>query len=244
MSIRTAPATLTGTPHALRRWRIGGTILIIGPLLYWVIEAIGAMAWDNPRYSYVFNYISDLGVPNPGTFEGRPLDSELHLLVNIAGFALQGVLLLAATIMLWRTVSAPVMRWFYLIISAFYAAGLILVASFHGSDAAVADGTAVWHGVGALPTFVGANIILILIGIHLFRRRQQGFTSVGSRVVGALFATLGVVGISALITLLSISGSSVDGLVERIVIYPFLAAQVIAGVGLLRATRHTSNSGV
>jgi hypothetical protein len=40
-------------------------VLLAAPILYLIAETISALAWRNPHYDYVVNFVSDLGVPAP-----------------------------------------------------------------------------------------------------------------------------------------------------------------------------------
>jgi hypothetical protein len=65
--------------------RLAATALLGGLVTYLVTDGISAAAWENPRYSYVRCWISDLGSSTVGIFQGRLIDSPLHDVVN-AGF--------------------------------------------------------------------------------------------------------------------------------------------------------------
>ena len=82
------------------RFRGAGALLVLAGIQYAVLEYVAAAAWHNPPYSYAVNFISDLGNPVPGdTFQGRVIDSPLHLVMDTA-FIAQGVLFIAASVLL------------------------------------------------------------------------------------------------------------------------------------------------
>ena len=70
---------------------LAGATFILGPALYLAAEAITAAAWKTPSYSYADNWISDLRSATAGEFQGRELDSPLHVVMN-SGFIIQGIL--------------------------------------------------------------------------------------------------------------------------------------------------------
>ncbi|MBO1902483.1 DUF998 domain-containing protein [Leucobacter weissii] len=216
----------TTTPHATRSTRltVGAILLFLNGLTYVILEAITASAWRDPDYSYSYNYISDLGVPDVAEFQGRMIDSPLHLVMNTA-FVLHGVVFIVAAALIWRAISRPGLRWAFLVLAVVHGAGISLVGLFHGSQAAVEDGTAVLHGLGALLAIVGGNAAAIIAGIDLLRQRV--------RPLGGAFLALGAIGIGAFAYLLSTSGTPVDGIPERIAVYTVMAAEIIAGTALV-----------
>lgn len=89
--IRVSSPTAHDRRSALRTAATAG--FVVAGLQYLVIETATASAWTSPAYSYATNFVSDLGVPARGTFEGRAIDSPLHAVMN-TGFVIQGVLFL------------------------------------------------------------------------------------------------------------------------------------------------------
>ena len=90
-----------------------------------VVETVAASAWETPAYSYAFNFISDLGAPDCSTFQGREICSPLHTVMN-AGFIVQGVLFVVASVLLQRLASGRA-RNIYLAIALIYGVGMVLV---------------------------------------------------------------------------------------------------------------------
>ena len=60
-------------------------------MIHLAAEAITAAAWKSPSYGYADNWISDLGSATAGVFQGRELDSPLHVVMN-SGFIIPGIL--------------------------------------------------------------------------------------------------------------------------------------------------------
>ena len=91
--------------HTMKPLRpLAAATFILGPVIYLAAEAIAAAAWKSPTYSYADNWISDLGSATAGVFQGRELNSPLHVVMN-TGFIVQGLLFGIATLLLSRTIS-------------------------------------------------------------------------------------------------------------------------------------------
>ncbi|WP_223359154.1 DUF998 domain-containing protein [Leifsonia sp. ZF2019] len=204
------------------------TLWIVAAGVYLVAEAVSALAF--PGYSYATNYISDLGVPDVGTFQGRSMDSPLHLMMNVA-FVLHGVLFAVAAILTargdaWRTTAR---RWF-VALAGVHAVGIILVGLFPGSQANADSGLIVFHVLGAAMAIIGGNAAVVVAGVTLLRQ--------GPRWLGSTSIALGVVGIVGLVMLLVDSTSSTidllpDGVWERMAVYTILAWELLAGITAL-----------
>jgi hypothetical membrane protein len=86
--------------------RAGGTLWILATLQYAVIQVVVAAAWHHPPYSWLSNYISDLGNTACGKFtvpHGTPayVCSPLHATMN-ASFIATGILTIAGAVLLRR----------------------------------------------------------------------------------------------------------------------------------------------
>lgn len=200
-----------------------GLLWVAAPLAYLAAEALSSSAF--PGYSYAANYISDLGVPDVGTFEGRHIDSPLHAVMN-AGFVAQGLLFFIGLAML-----APMLRrtWsaaIFLLFGACHTAGIVLVAVVSGSEANALNGLGIWHGVGAVAAIAGGNLVAIVSGQAMsaapFMRRAG--------------TTLGLLGFVCALLLLS-HVLLPDGVWERGAVYTFLAWELATGATLLGARR-------
>lgn len=206
--------------------RTAGMLFVSAAVVYVGTEAIAAAAF--PGYSYAQNYISDLGVPEVGTHDGRFLDSPLSAVMN-AGFLLQGVLFLLATLVAARGRSArSAVPW--VVLAALHAVGITLVALVHGGPQSVASGIIVFHVVGAGLAIVGGNLASMAGGAALGGRRFRAF-SVGIAVVG-LLCLLG------LQVQPSVFGASLpDGVWERGSVYAITVWELVAGAVLIRRGR-------
>ncbi|MFF2554005.1 DUF998 domain-containing protein [Nocardia sp. NPDC058058] len=208
-------------------------MLIVAPVLWFCLEALVASRF-RPPYSYAHNYISDLGVPDPGTFEGRAMDSPLAGVANFM-FVSQGILFLLAALLLTRAVPPSPSRRAFRLLAIGYAVGYALIATFHGSEQAAANGTAKFHVLGGAIAAICGNGALIVAGSHLRKTH-------GHRIFGLFTASAGVVGILALVLLLIDRSSSSfnllpDGVWERGGCYPILIWEFVTGALVLMIAR-------
>ncbi|MGO3152140.1 MAG: DUF998 domain-containing protein [Galactobacter sp.] len=227
---------MTARAPSRTRARTGAVLLGINALVYLVAEALAALAWRDPTYSYSYNYISDLGVPDVDSFEGRVIDSPLHWIMN-TGFVLHGVLFIVAVLLLRGMFTGTVTRRVIVALAFLHGIGIALVGLFHGSQQAVEDGTAVLHGTGALLAIIAGNAAFILAGTALLRRSMNVSVPPRRRWPGGVFIALGVSGIASFTSLLATAGSNYDGIPERIAVYTVMVAELIAATALLITNR-------
>ena len=134
-------------PTTARTLAATATALVLGALVYAISETIVAGAWRAPGYSYSANYISDLGNPQCGPYDGRLVCSPLHTLMNSA-FIAQGVLLGAATWLVGRTLTGR-SRGILLGVGALTTVGFVLTGAVHSSSESTAQGILWLHYLGA-----------------------------------------------------------------------------------------------
>ena len=196
--------------------RTAAVIWLVGAAVYLVSEAITAASVTG--YSYVADYISDLGVA---------------AVMNIGAFMLHGSLFLLGAIVIWR--ACPTLGWVgwsFVLAAAANAIGNVLVGIFR-SGAAV--GHVHWHAVGAGMAIIGGNIAVIIAGI-------------GSRRIGPprsyrrVSVLLGVVGIACLLTLV-IDGANGSralpvGVAERGAVYSIVVWEIMTGATILCRRPH------
>jgi hypothetical membrane protein len=209
------------------------TLLILSVVEYLVSEAITASAWMTPAYSYAANWISDLGVPDVSTFQGRQINSPLHNLMNM-GFIVQGVLFLVASILLLRLFSEA-SRKIYIPLALIYSFGIALVGTFHGSTAATENGTAAYHFLGAFMAIPGGNAIAIVVGFQWRRLKLP-------RWFGRTSIALGVIGMVSVFVLFATIGLVPSGIVERASVYTIQIWQLLVGIALLGGLRQNTLS--
>ncbi|MFD7025239.1 DUF998 domain-containing protein [Promicromonospora sukumoe] len=218
---------LTPQVHGYRL-TAGAVLLILNAATYLMLEATVAAAWRDPVYSYSYNYISDLGVPDVSELQGRLINSPLHVLMNGA-FILHGVVFIIAAALIWQTIARPELRRTYLALAIMHGIGIGMVGLFPGSAAALENGTAVLHGAGAVLAIGAGNAAGIVAGIDLARRRLPK--------LGTAFIMLGIAGIAAFGYLLANPGTQIDGIPERISVYTIIASEVLAALALLVSGR-------
>ena len=220
-----------------RSTRAAGILFAAAAVVLLVTEAVAASAF--PGYSYVDNYVSDLGVPDVGQFEGRGIDSPLAWVMN-AGFVAQGPLMLGGMIAAFRAMGKGRSRWVLVILAAVFAAGFILISSVHGSEQAEANGTVVFHFLGGGLLALAGNAILIVSGIAAGRFGAPKW-------LRAISIALGIFGIAAL-ALLTIDKGNTDisilgeGALERGALYAIVLWEVLAAASLIRSS--TQHSGI
>ncbi len=232
----TTPTSSSATPHATVTTRVGAVALVAGPVLFLTLEAISASAWRDPAYSYTRNWISDLGVPDPGTFQGRVIDSPLASVMK-TGFVLGGLALLLGVLAVTRRLRRSGTRTAARVLGVAAGIGYVLVGLTHTSTAAAADGTIVLHFAGAFLAILGGNTLALVLGVHWWRRP-------GTRSLGRAAAVLGALGLLAAATLLvtATSTSAPNGLIERVAVYTLLLFEIRTGLHLAvtRTTAHAS----
>jgi hypothetical membrane protein len=189
---------------------------ITAALVFLLFEGLAAAAVV-PSYSYVYGFISDLGVP---------AWSPKAALMNTA-FWVQGLMFLAGAVLIARARRGGGL---FVFLAAMNAVGNILVAVVHGGSALFANGYAWLHVLGALLAIVGGNAAIL-----------AGSSVVAKTVVlkgyRAASVAMAVIGFASLVAL-SITTSTEEtdlpsGVPERGSVYSILAWQVVTGVVLL-----------
>jgi hypothetical membrane protein len=210
---------------------VGAAVLVVNAVQWVVAEAVTAAAWTDPPYSYLTNYISDLGVPDCGAeFQGRVLCSPLHSLMNTA-FIVQGVLFAAGVLMLARLVSGRA-HAIVVGLALAHGVGFVLVGSFH----AAADGPStglVLHITGAGVGILAANSLAILAGSLGGGTRPAAY-----RIFSVAVGVLGILSV-ALVPL----STRTAGLFERGGVYSWLLWGLVTGVLLLVTQRRRAAVG-
>lgn len=209
---------------------------ILAGVVYLLAEAVTAAAFSH--YSYAFNYISDLGVPDVEMLGNRPIDSPLHLVMNVA-FVLQGLLFATAALFAARSLRLPLRPW--IISFAFsHTLGMVMIAVVNGGQHNNDLGLGWIHLLGALFAFLGGHLTMIFLGTSLFLAR--------CRRIGVITIVVGLLGVLGIIMLQvdvrAVPGTLLpDGVWERIGMYALVAWEVFFGaVLLLGRCRHSTLS--
>lgn len=213
---------------------LAGILLVLGAVSYIAAETVSAFAWNIPGYSYLHNWISDLGSTTQGTFQGRVINSPLHDVMN-AGFIIQGALFAAGIILISRSLPRELHRT-TLVTAVITGLGYLLLGIFHGSATAASNGTLMWHFTGAALAIIGANTLAVILGIHWWKTPQ-------SRRLGHAAVPLGVLGlIATLVLMLTMNTSAPSGLIETAAVYPLVLFQIRAALHLLAHRTEGNNS--
>jgi hypothetical membrane protein len=202
--------------------RTAAGIWLAGAAVYLISEAIAAASV--PGYSYVADYISDLGS---------------MAIMNIGAFVLHGTLFLAGAVVIAR--ACPILGWAgwgFVLAAAANAIGNILVGTFR-SGAAEATSHINWHVIGAGMAIMGGNTAVIIAGIV---SRRFG----APRSYRRASVLIGVVGIGCLLVLVidGVNGSRLlpVGVLERGSVYSIVVWEIMTAVAIL--CRRTSDFGV
>ena len=189
---------------------------ITAALAFFLLEGLAA-ASVVPSYSYVYGFISDLGVP---------ARTPKAALMNTA-FCIQGVMFFAGAVLIATAHGGG--RLFVFLV-AVNAVGNILVAVAHGGSALVASGYAWLHMFGAILAIVGGNAA-ILAGSSV---AANAVALKGYRAVSTVLAVVGFVCLAMLTIVISTPGSGLPaGVFERGSVYSILIWQAFTGVVLL-----------
>jgi hypothetical membrane protein len=202
---------LANVDGGVRSARAASVIWLVGAFVFLATEAIAAASV--PGYSYVTDYISDLGV---------------RAVMNI-GFMLHGTLFLLGAIVISRSLMVWI-GWGFVLATAANAIGNVLVGSFRSGVSQTAGGVP-WHVIGASMAIVGGNIAVIIAG---FGSRRVG----ASRLYRRVSVAIGIFGIACVVTLMldGANGFRVlpAGVVERGSVYTVVAWELMTGVAILR----------
>lgn len=216
----------TGRPSVLRTGapaRTGALLLLLGPLISWLAEFITASAWQDPPYAPLYNWISHLGLPEAETAFGQYANSPLAWVMN-TGWVLYGTLLIVGAFLLFdlRRGWLPRVLVLLAIVSG---VGVSLLAIFHGSNENVANGTAVFHFLGAQGALITGNAFAIFAGIYGARLSLSPGWSRTLIVVG------GIGLVSFIVFMVDVrSGNAWNlGLFERGATYAVMASHLIVG---------------
>ncbi len=213
----------------------GAAIWITAGVGYLTLEAVAAVGFQ-PSYSYVRDYISDLGVTSRGVLPGRMIDSPLAYLMNTA-FYLQGIFFLVGAVLVVRA-AASQKAGLFLTLAAVNAVGNILVGTFHAGPIAESDGTVWVHRAGAVLAIVGGNMA-ILAGSAIVR---SAGAAQWYRVASLGFAAVGLLSFLMLIIDSRTGAVNVlpDGVWERGSVYSIILWQMFTAAYLVHPNRRAA----
>lgn len=208
--------------------RAAGVLFLLAPCWYLFCETIAALGF--PGYDYARNYISDLGVPAGGVFEGRAMESRLAEVMN-AGFIGEGLLItLAVVALLAADAGRRRRRGALFVLLLVHSAGIAVVGLVHGSPENAANGLMLFHGLGAVAAIGAGNAAALVAGTGdalAFGDRPGG---VVYRRISTVLGALGFVFAVLLMTHTWLP----DGVWERGAVYTIIAWELVTGIVLLR----------
>ena len=191
--------------------KVAGIALIIGSLYYLLAEAISAAFFKaSISNTYIFQTISELGIPNG--------NSPLFWLMNSA-FILIGLTLLFGNFYKLKDLIIKNKSIFYIftLITAF---GVIIVGLIHGGNPL----TSGYHTLGAVMAILGGNILLVLIS------RFMG--EFGNYQKATLL--LGIIGLIAFWVMFFNIQSIYMPVFERLSVYTLIIWSFMTGIFLLK----------
>ncbi|NKY67247.1 DUF998 domain-containing protein [Weissella hellenica] len=189
----------------------------MAPLIYLLGELISSLAWTQPDYHYLSNFISDLGVP----IITRAIDSPLYYVMN-TGFVLYGILFILAIYLLKGLFTKH--NNFIFSLASIEGLGIILVGFFPGYQ----WWGAVFHGIGATMAIVGGNVFLILIGKFIAQQARSKKFTYFSYLLGAIGL------LSFIICLLITSMTEYAATFERLSVYTIMLWDFVLAGYLIR----------
>jgi hypothetical membrane protein len=212
----------------------GGLLLGAG-LLFGSTELTCALQWEEPRYSYMRNYISDLGVAGKVWQEGEWIHSPTSSIFD-SGVMLSSLLSVLAAVALVLAVTGTLKdtRWAektFLALIAISFIGCVLIVSFDAPLSAI-------HLIGAFACIGGGGLATIFGSLWILPKIWGGRVKV--------LAGMGVVGLVAMQAVaaaqLGVWVPSLGiGALERAAVYSIAAWQLMVGLGLLLGGRKKSS---
>lgn len=220
-------ACSAGLPAA--RW--AASIWLLSGMLYIFCEAVSAAAF--PHYSYARNYISDLGVPETGLFQGHVNNSPLHAVMNF-GFIARGAMFILASLLIAR--GMPIhQRRIFSGLALLHGTGGMLVGLIPASPSSAAASIPIMHELGALLAITSGNAILIYGGLF----STPCGASRSYRIASVAAGILGFTGFILLLVNIGFHRPILfdDGVWERLSVYTIIAWTTVTGILILVRTR-------
>ena len=199
-----------------------GLLWSIGPIWYLLCEAIAASAF--PGYDYATFYISDLGVPTFGEFQGRMLHSRLPGVMD-AGFIGSGLFFLLGVILIVPLLGKARSAALLIVLGVLHSMGIAFVGLVAGSPQNEKLGYLAIHGVGAIAAIIAGNVAAITSRMTLAAIELPSW----HRWVSP---ALGLLGLLSAILLITHAGLP-DGVWERGSVYAFMGWQLLTGITLV-----------
>lgn len=192
-----------------KRLRISGISLLLAPIVYLIAEFITAIGWQDPKYSYFYNWVSDLGVPVVTKFYGHVMNSPWHIIFN-SGLVIFGIL----TILGFSFAKPLLHEWFgnlIYLLSWFEGIGISMVGLFQSYD---------WwgmryHYLGAMIGISAGNLLAVLTGIY-FGRKLMNKKIIFSGIFAGIFGF-----VSFVLCMVLLPVFAYNAIFERLGVYAF-----------------------
>lgn len=205
-----------------KRARMGGAMLAAGAVVFFAFEFISSLGWNGAApYSYLGNFISELGIP----VVLEKIDSPLHALMN-AGFVIYGIAVVFGCFFARRVLPKGKLAGIATGLIIASGIGVVFVGFFPGHD---------WelnfvHTIGAMLVIYAGNFGDILLCVGMTKERRFRYAPFG--------IALGIAGIVFSIVMATHYTSDYAGLYERIAIYPTIVFNFALGLFLLKSNKH------
>jgi hypothetical membrane protein len=153
----------------------GAALWVVAAGGYLILEAAAAASFE-PGYSYLRDYISDLGLNAGGMVRGRMINSRRPYLMHIA-FYLQGILFFAGALLIVRVPDSRRARIFLGLVAA-NAVGNVIVGTVHsGKVHVIGAGLAIIAGNTAI--LAGSAVVGPACGHRWYRRISKSIAALG-----------------------------------------------------------------
>lgn len=205
----------------------GGIVLSASGILLLVLEFLTANTWKNPAYNYATYWMSDLGVPIQTEVNGHIVNSPWYALMNL-NFVTWGLMLIVGFLLILPLFDKKVSRR-VIPLTIIYAFGPIIIGTFPGYEFSLQF----MHPIGALLAVIGGGLHALTTGIYLGQKLNNRWY----RIVSIVLAVIAMTGL--FFTLTQAYPESIQGIVERICIYPIVIWPVITGFILLKNGQYT-----
>lgn len=206
-----------------RRRVLAGAFSLICVLQYFVAEVIAAAAWHGPRYSWMQDYISELGA----TDCGPDLCSPNHLAVEISVIAhacLVVVAMLCLSELFLSRRSRVAIRW----LVCLHATGNLIMARYPLSNQGAND----VHYLGAALAIIAGILLVATAGIVQYREQNRHVYAVFSLVC----SSVAVAGLVLVRWNATEDLGMPSGLLERMSVDPLVLWYAVTGVVLAVVT--------
>ena len=205
-----SPSSDDGVGSLASRYPLAAPILWLSSVQYFLVQALAAGAWSQPRYSWRLNAISDLGARHCGRFDGRYVCSPAHEAMNVSLIVLGLGMALGSVLFLQELGHGRI----GFLLMAVAGLGAMLVGLFP-------EDTVYWaHITGADLAFLLGNVALIAFGFSRGFPRWLRWYAAGS----------GVVALAALYLFLAHHRFFLGlGGMERVVAYPQTIYLIVFG---------------